>query len=75
MFVSGASKSIDQARNALENLESSGVTIVQRRLTGPDLLEEMASSRKWYLCAGPALKAELLMWLAGREIVYENFDY
>jgi hypothetical protein len=30
---------------------------------------------KWYMCAGKGLRKQILEWLPGKEVVFENFDY
>jgi hypothetical protein len=29
----------------------------------------------WYLCAGVSMKRTVLNWLAGKTVVYEDFNY
>jgi len=76
LFVSGtdSTPSSDQ-QTALSKIEASGATIVKRRLQVEDLQKAADVSQRWYICTGPALKANVLQWLVGKEIVYEDFSY
>lgn len=76
LFVSGTDPkhSLEQGTE-LAQVEASGATVVTRRLQGEDLQRSADLSYRWYICAGPALKGNLLQWLVGKEIVYEDFSY
>jgi len=76
LFVSGTdSTQSPEQETELAKVEASGATIVKRRLQGGDLQRSAESSHRWYICTGPALKGNLLQWLVGKEIVYEDFSY
>lgn len=62
-----------EPRIELEELQSAGVKYKMRRLTKEDLQE--VDAHTWYLCAGKALKDQLLQWLGGKEVLYEDFNY
>jgi ferredoxin-NADP reductase len=49
-------------------------TVVGRRLLKSDV-EGVEHTEKWYLCAGKGLKEQVLGWLGGKQVVFENFDY
>jgi ferredoxin-NADP reductase/predicted pyridoxine 5'-phosphate oxidase superfamily flavin-nucleotide-binding protein len=51
----------------------SEVTIVERRLFKSDV--EKVEAEKWYLCAGKGLREQVLTWLEGRTVVFEDFNY
>ena len=71
LFVSG---SIPQnLEGHLEQLGRMGIVIQKRRISKNDLGATDIS--KWYMCAGPALKREAEEWLAGKEIISEDFNY
>lgn len=76
LFVSGTDfrHSLEQGAE-LAQVEASGATVVKRRLQGEDLQKSADLSHRWYICTGPALKGNLLQWLVGKEIVYEDFSY
>jgi len=31
--------------------------------------------KRWYLCTGPKLRTEILGWLNGQEVHFEDFGY
>lgn len=76
LFVSGLKADTPvRLREALAEVEASDAKVIRRRVLAEDLQEVLLMSHKWYICTGPALKMSLLPWLAGKEIVYENFNY
>ena len=61
---------------ALAKLDALGAqTIKKRRLLASDLQDAENLSSKWYICAGTALRKNLMQWLEGKEVVYEDFNY
>jgi ferredoxin-NADP reductase len=48
-------------------------TVVGRRPLKSDV--EGIEAEKWYLCAGKGLKEQVLGWLEGKQVVFEDFDY
>ncbi|MCJ1430781.1 hypothetical protein MMC27_000131 [Xylographa pallens] len=50
-------------------------SVIRRRISAKDLQVDLDTSDRWYICTGTALKTSLLQWLAGQEIVYEDFSY
>lgn len=75
LFVTGAAADggDDEVEEELEKLREQGVTIQLRRLTKSDL--EGVDANRWYLCAGGPLRKQVLSWLPGREVLFEDFDY
>ncbi|KAF2438236.1 hypothetical protein P171DRAFT_170449 [Karstenula rhodostoma CBS 690.94] len=70
-FTGGTELAGSEAK--IEQLESKGAKINRRRLEQADLdIQEAAS---YYLCAGGPLRKDLLRWLEGKVVIYENFDY
>ena len=55
----------------------SGVKIERRRVSEEDVarVNEEVGVDEWYMCVGPRLKSQVLNWLAGRRVVYEDFGY
>lgn len=47
--------------------------ISKGRLTKSNLDDDQAA--RFYICTGTPLRNALVQWLAGRTVVYENFDY
>ena len=76
LFISGmdSNTTADQTQ-AFHLVESSGARILKRRISDEDLHLVQGTSEKWYICTGPALKSKILQWLAGKEIIYEDFNY
>lgn len=56
-----------------EVIVRSGVGIEQRRVQTSDLT--LVDADAWYLCTGVAMRKEILDWLAGKTIHYEDFNY
>ncbi|KAF1936394.1 hypothetical protein EJ02DRAFT_506560 [Clathrospora elynae] len=55
------------------DVEAWGVKYVTRRLTNNDF--DGIEAERWYLCAGKLLREEIMSWLTGKTIVFEDFDY
>ncbi|KAL1966972.1 hypothetical protein VTN77DRAFT_3716 [Rasamsonia byssochlamydoides] len=72
LFVTQSAKETDP--DILQKLvDASGAVVYRRRLEAKDL--DIPSAETWYLCAGTALKAAVLIWLAGKKVIYEDFTY
>ncbi|ERF77029.1 hypothetical protein EPUS_07935 [Endocarpon pusillum Z07020] len=56
-----------------EMIFNSGASIEQRRVQANDLTSVDAEA--WYLCTGVGLRKEILDWLAGKTVHYEDFNY
>jgi len=69
LFFTGGTVKEDTAKK----LEESGAKIEQRRLTKDDLQSVEADT--WYLCAGKPLRKQILGWLEGKHVLFEDFDY
>ncbi|KAJ4377948.1 hypothetical protein N0V83_000778 [Neocucurbitaria cava] len=54
-------------------LEGMGAQVEKRRLTVSDV--QGVEAEKWYLCAGKPLRKDILSWLPGRNVLFEDFDY
>jgi ferredoxin-NADP reductase/predicted pyridoxine 5'-phosphate oxidase superfamily flavin-nucleotide-binding protein len=70
-FTSGTA--IADSETKLEQLETKGAKVSKRRLIRSDLDIEEAGS--YYLCTGGPLRKDLLGWLEGKVVIFENFDY
>ena len=76
LFVSSSNvRATASQKAAMAAVEALCPGIAKRRILANDLQANMDMSDRWYICTGPALKASLLQWLAGKEIVYEDFNY
>ena len=69
LYLSGGTDS-----DSLKHLNELDVDyIATRRITAADI--DPTISKTWYLCAGPALRKDVLKWLGPREVLYEDFNY
>ncbi|KAF2794179.1 oxidoreductase-like protein [Melanomma pulvis-pyrius CBS 109.77] len=66
--------------NALHDFEEKiavlrelGTKIEKRRIEQADL--NAVDAETWYLCAGKVLRTQVLNWLEGKKVVFEDFDY
>jgi ferredoxin-NADP reductase/predicted pyridoxine 5'-phosphate oxidase superfamily flavin-nucleotide-binding protein len=57
----------------IEMMRSLGMEVNLRRLTKEDI--DKMDVKTWYLCAGKMLTTEILAWLKGQKVVFEDFDY
>lgn len=51
-----------------------GDAVVERRRMRKSDLESM-EAETWYLCVGKGMRKEVLGWLEGKKVVFEDFDY
>jgi NAD(P)H-flavin reductase/predicted pyridoxine 5'-phosphate oxidase superfamily flavin-nucleotide-binding protein len=72
IFFTGDSSG-DELRGKLEELKAMGVEAALRRLAKEDL--DKVDAKVWYLCAGKMFRKQVLEWLKGKEVVFEDFDY
>ncbi|KAF2638712.1 oxidoreductase-like protein [Massarina eburnea CBS 473.64] len=72
IFFTG-SDSVDLNEEAVAQLKKIGAKVEKRRMLKTDL--DTVDAGTWYLCAGNPLKKQLLAWLEGKVVVFENFDY
>ena len=76
LFISGAGVDLEEEESKiLEEVERNGARVVKRRVEKGDIEEELDLAERWYICVGPKFKTSLLQWLAGKEVVYEDFGY
>lgn len=71
LFVTG------EDRTVTDELERRGVTVERRRLREGDVKPRGGElgKKRYYLCAGPGLLREMLGWLDGEEVAWEDFGY
>ena len=48
---------------------------VQRRRLGKQDLDLDGRVQKYYLCTGTPLRKQLMEWLPGKELVFEDFNF
>ncbi|KAI6779271.1 uncharacterized protein J7T54_001001 [Emericellopsis cladophorae] len=68
LFITG-----DAGASLVKQMEQLGATAEARRL-GPTDLSNL-KGRKFYLCASPVLLRNLNEWLAGEDVIWEDFGY
>ena len=73
LFVGGVNASGDDDGALLSGLE--GATVEKRRLAREDLDRLQGEVKEWYLCSGPKMRKDVLQWLGGQTVRWENFDY
>ncbi|GFG27155.1 hypothetical protein IFM61606_07173 [Aspergillus udagawae] len=73
LFITGLSSQHARVHEGLEAVESSGALVHYRRMGANDI--DVALADTWYFCGSPSLRAPVLDWLAGKDVVYEDFDY
>jgi ferredoxin-NADP reductase/predicted pyridoxine 5'-phosphate oxidase superfamily flavin-nucleotide-binding protein len=61
------------ADEKIKVLQAQGVTVSMRRLAKDDV--DLVEAETWYLCAGKTFRKEVLSWLEGKNVVFEDFDY
>lgn len=69
VFVTGNTK---DAGREWDKIQRVGASVAFGRMGKADLDVE---AQRWYLCAGKALRRQVLQWLEEREVVFEDFDY
>ena len=72
VFLTG-SKQTSEADDKVRQLQQKGAKVHNRRMEKADL--DIQNAGSYYLCAGGPLRKQLLSWLEGRVVVFENFDY
>lgn len=73
LFITGPEPHDEKTTEQLATLVASGAQVERRRMQAKDL--DLSLADVWYFCGGPSLKSSVLDWLAGKEIVYEDFNY
>lgn len=77
LFLTGleaaGDKLSEQEHMTLKSVLDSGAQIKKCRLKLGDL--DLEGTGIWYLCAGAALRKDVLGWLDGKRVVYEDFGY
>lgn len=81
VFITGKLSTSRQEADVLRGLEQLGKTgavVQKRRLAANDLLiyrHQNGGVSKWYTCTSGKLRADLLAWLDGETVLYEDFNY
>ncbi|KAH8811284.1 oxidoreductase FAD/NAD(P)-binding protein [Xylogone sp. PMI_703] len=78
LFLTGKESDLsDDDRKLLADVIKTGVSIERRRIEKLDIdeIESHKGVDEWYICLGRALKSQVLNWLAGKRVVYEDFSY
>jgi len=64
---------LDDSEEKITALSNLGASIEKRRIERNDL--EAVHADTWHLCAGKMLRTDVLTWLEGKKVVFEDFDY
>lgn len=76
IFVSGvADAATEETKAILDSVRLLGCQIMLRRMLPRDVQERQDLYAKWYICTGTELRKSLLLWLANKEVLYEDFNY
>ncbi|CAI6332086.1 unnamed protein product [Periconia digitata] len=73
IFFTGSRATSVETESSLAELVELGANVETRRIGKIDI--DAVDANTWYLCAGNPLRRELLAWLEGKTVVFENFDY
>ncbi|GFF24620.1 hypothetical protein IFM58399_00730 [Aspergillus lentulus] len=73
VFITELSSQHGRVLEELEAIDSSGALVYYRRMGANDI--DLALADTWYFCGSPSLRVPVLDWLAGKDVVYEDFDY
>ena len=73
VYLTGV-KDQDAAAKTTKPLKDLKVKFDLRRLSKEDL-DRPGLSDRWYICVGTGLRKTLLEWLAGKEVLYEDFNF
>jgi NAD(P)H-flavin reductase len=83
LFITGRTDTA-AVEESLLKLAASKAEVQTRRMVRGDIQLENAGSEDstvaarietWYVCTGPELRKQLLQWLEGRTVVFEDFNY
>ncbi|TLD32360.1 oxidoreductase-like protein [Venturia nashicola] len=73
IFFTAISLNTGQHEHQIQAVRDCGAMVHLRRPDEDDFAS--VEAEKWYICAGLSLRTQLLNWLRGRTVFYENFDY
>ncbi|KAE8151210.1 oxidoreductase FAD-binding protein [Aspergillus avenaceus] len=73
LFITGPEPQVEENIQQLLDVSSSGARVERRRMGANDL--DLSLADTWYFCGSPSLKTPVLNWLAGKKVVYEDFNY
>ncbi|KAF3037399.1 hypothetical protein E8E11_003092 [Didymella keratinophila] len=63
----------DASKEKWDEVKSAGARVEFRRLEKADM--EVVEAERWYLCAGKPFRKQVLEWVPGKEVVFEDFDF
>ena len=79
LFITGTPPTSHYTKEeVLPDFSTLGVKVTYGRMTETGIVQDLAQHpavHKWYICVGAALRKNLLTWLGGKEVVYEDFGY
>jgi ferredoxin-NADP reductase/predicted pyridoxine 5'-phosphate oxidase superfamily flavin-nucleotide-binding protein len=73
----GSEKEELALKRRVDKLTNSGYSLIRGRMTKEHLLgeNEQGTIETWYLCAAKPLRKNVLAWLEGKKVLFEDFDY
>ncbi|KAK5000538.1 hypothetical protein LTR66_000605 [Elasticomyces elasticus] len=78
LFLTGGDAVVDtgEEKEQLGRVRESGAHVLLRRLCAEDLLAAAGDEiERWYVCTGTGLREQILQWLQGKEVIYEDFNF
>ncbi|KAL8722300.1 MAG: hypothetical protein Q9225_001205 [Loekoesia sp. 1 TL-2023] len=77
LYISGAADAAvrGQEDQTMPRLQQYGAQAFQRRIVASDVQGQPGLSTTWYVCAGSTLRQNILSWLSGKHVVFEDFNY
>jgi ferredoxin-NADP reductase/predicted pyridoxine 5'-phosphate oxidase superfamily flavin-nucleotide-binding protein len=73
VFLTGGGSETMQELAEMRDEVKAEAAVVERRMLKRDVQGMQADS--WYVCAGKGMRKEVMGWLEGQKVVFEDFDY
>jgi len=74
VFLTGGGGATEETAESVNELVALGAVVEQRRMLKRDL-DDLAETKRFYLCTGTPHRMLLLQWLEGKEVVFEDFNF
>jgi ferredoxin-NADP reductase len=77
LYITGETAT-DAISASIQELSQQGVSVLRRRLNENDLQilkKKDIEPSTWYVCAAKPLRKDVLQWLDGQRVLFEDFDY
>lgn len=74
--ITGDSGNNNTVHESAEKIKQYGAEVMNRRLMADDFNDvNEADIKRWYVCTNGRMRKDILVWLDGKETIYEDFDY